>query len=155
MTDKQLTNKHKKLISEWLLRYYDKVGRTWTINSAWYREWRVNKCRKYEHRRIMEEYLWRELSKDEIVHHKNWDKSDNRIENLEIMTREEHTRMHVKHNVNFLRWRLWVSPVNKTKKEDIDKIIELRKKWYLIREIRDILHISIPTITKYLQLNAN
>lgn len=62
---------------------------------------RANKGRVYEHIVVMEEYLGRGLlwygardPRSEVVHHKNGVRTDNRIENLEVMTQEEHTRLH-------------------------------------------------------------
>ncbi len=43
---------------------------------------------------LMEQYLGRPLKKNEVVHHINFDKSDNSLENLQVMDRSEHTRLH-------------------------------------------------------------
>jgi len=48
-----------------------------------------------EHRYIMEQHLQRKLKKSEVVHHKNRNRLDNRIENLEVMTYAEHSFHHI------------------------------------------------------------
>lgn len=47
------------------------------------------------HRVIMENKLGRLLAEGEDVHHRNEDKSDNNPDNLEVLTKSEHTKKHV------------------------------------------------------------
>lgn len=50
--------------------------------------------RMHEHRYIMEQHLQRRLRKNEEVHHINKNTSDNRIENLMVVSPTEHAHLH-------------------------------------------------------------
>ena len=54
-----------------------------------------------EHRLVMQEFLGRPLQSHEVVHHINDDKTDNRIENLMIVSRSAHMKIHYPPNSKF------------------------------------------------------
>lgn len=49
-----------------------------------------------QHRLLMEKHLGRYLTEDEVVHHINSVRSDNDINNLQLMTAKEHMSYHMK-----------------------------------------------------------
>lgn len=53
-----------------------------------------------EHRLVVEEALNRYLEPNEEVHHINYDKLDNRIENLLVLSKIEHRKLHLKDSIH-------------------------------------------------------
>lgn len=51
---------------------------------------------KFVHRVTMEQFIKRNLRKDEFINHVNGDKTDNRIQNLVILSNSEHRKIHAK-----------------------------------------------------------
>lgn len=59
-----------------------------------YKKIRNESTLRDQHRLVMEAHLGRKLERHEAVHHKNGNGFDNRIENLEVLTIAEHSRLH-------------------------------------------------------------
>lgn len=59
-----------------------------------YKYFYVNGKLQYVHRYVMEQHLGRKLLSSEIVHHKDENKQNNDISNLEITNRSAHARHH-------------------------------------------------------------
>lgn len=51
-----------------------------------------------EHLMVMEHFLGRQIAKGEVVHHKDFNRKNNMIENLQLMTEDEHKRYHAQLN---------------------------------------------------------
>jgi len=55
----------------------------------------LTKEKELEHRYLAKQILRRHLERNEIVHHINENKADNSIENLMLVSRAEHAKIHI------------------------------------------------------------
>lgn len=56
-----------------------------------------------EHRLVMEQYLGRYLEPNEEVHHLDGNKLNNDIDNLVVLTKQEHRRIHLKDSIHKIK----------------------------------------------------
>ena len=110
---KRLTPKRDKVAkvcgwkcrSQWMKRYVGKTAGHWKggkhIGSQGYIVLRINKKYIYEHRYKMSLKLGRKLHRKEIVHHKNGNRTDNRLSNLILISHLQHNHIHQNH------WKRW------------------------------------------------
>ncbi|MBN2312337.1 MAG: HNH endonuclease [Sedimentisphaerales bacterium] len=60
-----------------------------------YKALKVNGIKVDEHRYVMQQFLGRPLLRTEIVHHKDGNPRNNSIDNLRLMSPQEHARHHL------------------------------------------------------------
>ena len=147
-----LSEESKRARSEANIRYWDKHRKP-ILNKNGYLTLCVGNKKRYLHRIVMEEYLGRPLRLDEHVHHINGNKTDNRIENLELISRSEHLRKHAL--ANGLGQDKGRIPPNKTQNTIIERIREMRKSGMLLKDICKETGLSWPTVQKYAKEKGN
>lgn len=64
------------------------------VTQAGYRVIRINNKLKLEHRMVVEAHIGRSLSKDEEVHHLDHNKLNNDLNNLQILSKSDHAKLH-------------------------------------------------------------
>ena len=89
-----------------------------------------------EHTLIMEEHIGRYLKENEVVHHVNGNKGDNRVENLKLMTAFQHKCMHSSRERKIV---------------DLQKAHNMLTNGYIIPEVCDEVGVCEKTLIKKLK----
>ena len=141
-----MTDEDKKKRSIANIKYWDSHRKP-ILQKNGYLTLCIGNKRQYVHRMVMEEHIGRPLEKYEHVHHINGDRTDNRLENLQLINRSEHLRKHaLEHHLGCETGR---SPINKTKESVIKQIKEMRSSGAYLKDICNATGLSYPTVQKY------
>ena len=81
------------------LNHMSTYGRKFVIAPEWYQGKRYRGRYALEYRVIAEKLLGRALKDTEVVHHKDGNKKNNDPQNLEVLERRVHTRLHQEHRL--------------------------------------------------------
>ena len=109
------------------------------VNGQGYRIIYRDGKRRVEHRIIMEDMLGRSLTSNEVVHHRDGNRSNNSPDNLQLMTQSQHTKTN-----NGIRAYFHTGP------ECEEAVRALHKLGWSKAKIRHALRLTYSTVSRWL-----
>ena len=95
---------HRQSISRARTLAADQFASGFTVKPSGYIEHTRGEHKgRSHHRVVMEQHIGRKLRRDEQVHHKDKNRANNSIENLELMTASQHASHHAQENYHSRR----------------------------------------------------
>lgn len=92
---RSFTEEHKRAIKEARKKWGDENAKCVSRKPSGYLEYTTGELKgKSIHVQLMEDRIGRKLLPDEVVHHIDRDRSNNDLNNLALMTRSAHGRLH-------------------------------------------------------------
>jgi len=112
-----------------------------------------------EHRLVMEKKIGRYLTRDEVVHHIDGDRQNNRIENLELFSdNSTHVSVTQTGHVSSGRSAIAIESSARKRNETQARVSPVAVKWYNdglnVKQIASILGCSPHTASKYLRMSG-
>ena len=97
----------------------------------------VNGKKIAEHRHIVEQREGRKLTSDEVVHHVDGNKFNNASENLLVVTRGEHRRLH-----SGTKWKRWTQ-------DEKQRARQLHEAGLSTQDVARVMRRSVSSTTTY------
>ena len=133
------------------LKPFDNTHWYYIVNLSFYLNWMFFQKVQKVHRLILKTFKWESKL---LANHKNWNKKDNRIENLEYVTYSENLKhaydTWLRKSIKWLRWEK--CSISKLTDKQMSKLMDRILHWEYLKEVAEEHGMSKGHISKMFKL---